>query len=129
MPLRSVLYNPDDVIVDILDLAVLPDRGLNILEDPDPGHGVHKAGHPPVLDAVYSPHPAHAVDVVCRVQGEVVIDHVAKKYYLKMTRMVKLELKPQHSKIPLQQGADLKINMDHTTATPLTFEHEEGSGE
>ena len=76
MPFCSVLNDPDDVVVDILDLTVLPDRGLDVLQDPDPGHGVHQAGHPPVLDAAYPPHPAHAVDVVCGVQGEVVVNHV-----------------------------------------------------
>ena len=81
MPLCSVLNDPDDVVVDILDLRVLPDRGLNVLQDPDPGHGVHEACHPPVLDATHSPHPAHAVDVVRRVQGKVVVDDVAAKIF------------------------------------------------
>ena len=77
MPLGSVLNDPDDVVVDILYFTVLPDRGLDVLEDLDTGHGVHQAGNPPVLGAVHSPHPAHAVDVVCGVQGEVVVYHVA----------------------------------------------------
>ena len=76
MPLGSVLNDPDDVVVDILDLTVLPDRGLDVLEDLDPSYGVHQAGHPPVLGAAHPPHPAHTVDVVCGVQGEVVVDHV-----------------------------------------------------
>ena len=79
MPLCSVLNDPDDVVVDILDLTVLPDRGLDVLEHLDPSYGVHQAGHPPVLGAAYPPHPAHAVDVVRRVQRKVVVDHVAAK--------------------------------------------------
>ena len=77
MPLGSVLNDPNYVVVDILDFTVLPDRCLDVLKDLDPGHGVHQAGHPPVLGAVHPPHPAHAVDVVCGVQGEVVVYHVA----------------------------------------------------
>ena len=82
MSLRSVLNDPDDVVVDILDLAVLPDRGLDVLEDLDPGQGVHQAGHPPVLDAADPPHPAHAVDVVGGVQGEVVVNNVTATIFL-----------------------------------------------
>ena len=77
MPLRSVLYDPDDVVVDILDLAVLPDWGLDVLKDLDPSQRIHQTGHPPVLNTADPPHPAHAVDVVCGVQGEVVVYHVA----------------------------------------------------
>ena len=76
MSLRSVLNDPDDVVVDILDLAVLPDRGLDVLQNLDSGQGVHQAGHPPVLHAADPPHAAHAVDVVCGVQGEVVVNNM-----------------------------------------------------
>ena len=82
MSLRSVLNDSDDVVVDILDLAVLPDRCLDVLQDLDPGQGVHQAGHPPVLDTADPPHPAHAVNVVCGVQGEVVVNHVAATMFL-----------------------------------------------
>ena len=77
MPLRSVLYYSDNVVVDIFYLAVLSNRCLNVLEDLDPGHGVHQACHPPILDAANSPDPANAVDVVRWVEREVVVYHVA----------------------------------------------------
>ena len=82
MSLRSVLNDPDDVVVDILDLAILPDRGLDVLQNLDPGQRIHKAGHPPVLHAADPPNAAHAVDVVCGVQGEVVVNNVTATIFL-----------------------------------------------
>ena len=82
MPLRSVLYDPDYVVVDILDLAVLPDGGLDVLQNLDPGQRIYQAGHTPVLDTAHPPHPAHAMDVVCGVQGEVVVNNVTATIFL-----------------------------------------------
>ena len=77
LPVHPVLDDPDDVVVDLPDLRVLPDGGLDVLQHLHLGGSAHEAGHLAVPQPADPAHPAHAVDVVRRVQGEVVVDNMA----------------------------------------------------
>ena len=72
-----MLDDPDDVVVDLLDLRVLPDGGLDVLQHLHLGGSADEAGHLAVPQPAHPAHPPHAVDVVRRVQGEVIVDDMA----------------------------------------------------
>ena len=78
MPLGSVLNDPYNVVVDILDLTVLPDRGLNVLHHLDPSHVVHQAGHSTILHSADSSNSARTMNVVCWVERTIIVDHVTE---------------------------------------------------
>ena len=77
LPVHPVLDDPDDVVVDLLDLRVLPDGGLDVLQHLHLGGSADEAGHLAVPQPAHPAHPTHAVDVVRRVQGEVIVDDMA----------------------------------------------------
>ena len=75
-PVHPVLDDPDDVVVDLLDLRVLPDGGLYVLQHLHLGGSADEAGHLAVPQPAHPAHPPHAVYVVRRVQGEVIVDNM-----------------------------------------------------
>ena len=73
-----VLDDPDDVVVDVADLHVLPNGRLDVLNHLYPSHGVHQASHLAILDAVHPSHSSNSVNVVSRIQREIIVYHMAK---------------------------------------------------
>ena len=71
-----VLDDPDDVVVDIADLHVLPHGSLDVLDHLDSSHGIHQARHLAVLDTIHSPDSSDTVNIVGRIQREVVVYHM-----------------------------------------------------
>ena len=48
-----VLDNPDDIVIDVADLHVLPHGRLDVLDSLDPGVGVQQACHSAILDTIH----------------------------------------------------------------------------
>jgi hypothetical protein len=48
-PLSSCLHNPDDIIIHIVNLHILPHSCLQVLQDHHPSQIIHQAGDMTIL--------------------------------------------------------------------------------
>ena len=74
--LKSVFNYPDDIVVDVADLSVLPHRSFYILQHLDSSQVVHETRHFAIFDAIDTSNSSNSVNVVRGIQWKIIIDNM-----------------------------------------------------